>query len=340
MEKIKCDLCNSEDHKILFSQTDILHSSTDEEFNMVKCENCDLIFLNPRPTKQEIGKYYSDEYGDGIFHSHQNLFKKKSIQIFRLISDFAFSENSPLLLKFIARIILTPLFYLPVSKHKLVHNLHPKIKSYIDINAKGKFLDIGCGAGKHVHMYGYKESIISLSKKGWDVYGTEPSAGAKALLKKNGIKNVYDELLGANFKDDYFDVIRMNWSFEHVHYPTLYLEECKRILKKGGRLIISIPNYNGIIYKIFPNCVEIPIHLFYFSTDTFKKYCDKVGLKVVDYFTFSTLGKFLTGMSLMGRSDIDKYYIKNHSEAIKLQKFLNLMSDLDMGNDMVFNLTK
>lgn len=340
MENISCDLCGSKNHKIMFTQTDILHNSTNEEFNMVKCDNCGLNFLNPRPTKKEIGKYYSDEYGDGIFHSHQNFFKKKSIQVFRLLSDFALSENRPLLLTYIARILLNLLFCLPVSKHKLVHNLYPKIKSYIDTTNKGKFLDIGCGAGMHVHMYGYKESIISLFKMGWDVYGIEPSAGAKSLLNKNGIKNTYDEFLDSNFEDNFFDVIRMNWSFEHVHYPTLYLKECRRIIKPGGSIIISVPNYNGIIYKIFPNCVEIPIHLFYFSTDTFKKYCDKVNLKVIDYFTFSTLGKFLTAMTLMGKSEIDKYYVKNHREAIKLQKFLNLMSDLDMGNDMVFNITK
>ena len=51
------------------------------------------------------------------------FFKKKSIQVFRLLSDFALSENRPLLLTYIARILLNLLFCLPVSKHKLVHNL-------------------------------------------------------------------------------------------------------------------------------------------------------------------------------------------------------------------------
>ena len=45
-------------------------------------------------------------------------------------------------------------------------------------------------------------------------------------------------------------------------------------------------------------------------------------------------------MNLMGKSGINKYYIKNHGEAIKLQNFLNLFSDLDMSNHMVFNLIK
>ena len=77
MEKIKCDLCGSAKHDILFAQTDIFHNSTKEEFNMVECEDCGLNFLNPRPTQDEIGKYYSEQYGDGIFHNHQSFFKKK-----------------------------------------------------------------------------------------------------------------------------------------------------------------------------------------------------------------------------------------------------------------------
>jgi len=340
MEKVICDLCGSKDHKIIFKQTDIIHKSTDDYFNMVKCNNCDLCFLNPRPSQDQIGKYYTDEYGDGVFHNHQNKYKIKMINIFRNITNNAFSKKSFFLFKIISRLILTPLYYIPSIRKKVIHNLHPKVKSYIETSEKGKILDIGCGAGMHVHMYGYNEAIISLKKKGWDVYGIEPSEISRKLLKEKGIKNVYPDLLNSDFDNDYFNVIRMNWSLEHVHYPSLYLKECRRILKKGGKLIISIPNYNGILYKMFPDCVEIPIHLFYFSTDTFKKYCKKIDLKIVDYFTFSTLGLFLTGLDLMGKSNIDKYYIRNHQEAISLQKFLNLMSDLDMGNDMVFHLSK
>ena len=74
MEKIKCDLCNSEDHKIIFTQTDILHKSTDEEFNMVRCENCDLCFLNPRPNQKEIEKYYVKNHREAVkLHKFLNL---------------------------------------------------------------------------------------------------------------------------------------------------------------------------------------------------------------------------------------------------------------------------
>lgn len=337
MEKVKCDLCDSLNHKILFSQTDILHKTTTEPFQMVRCENCGLCFVNPRPTQNEIIKYYSNEYG---FHRHQSQLKRSIINIFGSIVNYAFSGNHPLILRFLAKILITPLFYLPIPQKKLVHNLNPKIRSFIDIKRKGRLLDIGCGAGMHTHMYGYEEAIIALSKKGWDVYGIEPSEKARKLLSDNGLKNIYPEFHTAKLKDDYYDVVRMNWSLEHVHYPTSYLKECKRILKKGGKLIISIPNYNGITYKLFPQCVEIPIHLYYFSTDTFKKYCKKLDFKIVDYFTFSNLGLFLTCLDLMGHSNKERYSIKNHRETIKLKAFLDLMSDLDFGDDMVFHLTK
>jgi len=127
---------------------------------------------------------------------------------------------------------------------------------------------------------------------------------------------------------------------EHIHNPTKYLEECKKILKSSGKLIIGIPNYNGITYKIFPECVEVPIHLYYFSLETFKKYCQKLEFEILDYYTFSYVPLFLKSLELMGHSNMHQYFIENFYEAVKLQTYLNVMSDLELGDDMVFCLTK
>ena len=59
-----CNLCNSEDFTFLFSGRDYLFYSPDT-FNVVQCNQCGLVFLNPHP--QNIGQYYRD-YHRGELH--------------------------------------------------------------------------------------------------------------------------------------------------------------------------------------------------------------------------------------------------------------------------------
>lgn len=61
MEFVKCNLCDVEKYKRLFLVRDYLFPK-DKEFQLVRCLNCGLVFLNPRPTIQEIHRYYPQEY--------------------------------------------------------------------------------------------------------------------------------------------------------------------------------------------------------------------------------------------------------------------------------------
>ena len=58
METINCDLCGSYSSTTIASQTDLIHNSTAEIFNVVRCNDCGLNYTNPRPSPDEIGKYY------------------------------------------------------------------------------------------------------------------------------------------------------------------------------------------------------------------------------------------------------------------------------------------
>lgn len=41
--------------------------STNETFNLVRCSDCDLIYIDPVPTREHISSYYSDEYYNPTF---------------------------------------------------------------------------------------------------------------------------------------------------------------------------------------------------------------------------------------------------------------------------------
>ncbi|MCL4497647.1 MAG: class I SAM-dependent methyltransferase [Deltaproteobacteria bacterium] len=73
MEYIKCSICGSES-KFLF-KTKNTHGAnriTEDEFSLFKCQDCGLIFVNPRPIKSEIIKYYNFNY-----YLPENKFKSK-----------------------------------------------------------------------------------------------------------------------------------------------------------------------------------------------------------------------------------------------------------------------
>ena len=61
------------------------------------------------------------------------------------------------------------------------------------------------------------KNYLNLSK---NVFGVEPNTLSQQILKKMKIK-VYSDISDINPMIK-FDFIRMNWSLEHVHYPSRY----------------------------------------------------------------------------------------------------------------------
>lgn len=57
MENISCPLCDSYKTSFITEAEDAVYP-TGERFTLVRCSNCGLVYLNPRPTIDEIGRYY------------------------------------------------------------------------------------------------------------------------------------------------------------------------------------------------------------------------------------------------------------------------------------------
>jgi len=116
MEIIRCNICGSKDYRILFENKDRLHKIDAVLFNVVKCSNCGLVYLNPQPTPEELKRYYPENYGP--YQANSETFKFSPLSIF---------------LKGMRRLI----------KNKIKK---PRI---IDRSVKN-YLDFGCGGGSHL----------------------------------------------------------------------------------------------------------------------------------------------------------------------------------------------
>lgn len=57
MEYVACNLCGEDDSEPLWEQ-----AAEGERFQMVRCRHCGLIYLNPRPSEEELAPYYGEGY--------------------------------------------------------------------------------------------------------------------------------------------------------------------------------------------------------------------------------------------------------------------------------------
>lgn len=75
LEKISCPICDSDDNRETIRSKDFRYNISDETFSVVKCDNCGFFFLNPRPLKLEVFKFYPS-----AFHQKDSSFFYKLIE--------------------------------------------------------------------------------------------------------------------------------------------------------------------------------------------------------------------------------------------------------------------
>jgi len=107
---------------------------------------------------------------------------------------------------------------------------------------KGILLDIGSGKG---------EFLAAAKKRGWEVFGIEPSKEFADFAKdKYGLDNINPDLKKANLPSEYFDVVTLNMVLEHVDEPHELVSEAERVLKKSGILFIEVPNTGSLLLRL------------------------------------------------------------------------------------------
>lgn len=141
----------------------------------------------------------------------------------------------------------------------------------------GRMLDVGCGNGYF---------LSAAERNGWEVYGTEVSSYSIEYCKnKFGIQVQRGEIIDTEYADNYFDVITLWHTFEHVKNPITYLQEFNRILKRDGLIFILVPNEKFLLnYLKGWNWIgksEILEHLFFFSANTLDAMLVKTGFKAI-----------------------------------------------------------
>ncbi len=103
------------------------------------------------------------------------------------------------------------------------------------VGSSQKVLDVGAGEGK---------IALSVMQAGNTVVGVDIAQGNVEKLAKRGIEayRVDAEKEKLPFKNGTFDVVVAGEIIEHLFDPFTFLAECARVMKKGGRIIVTTPN--------------------------------------------------------------------------------------------------
>lgn len=133
-----------------------------------------------------------------------------------------------------------------------------------------KFIDIGCGVG-------IPGRLIKENHKGCELWGVDIS---DEIIEKNKRENTdikyfqgyagYNDFLPSN----YFDVVFSGELMEHLDDPNVLFIEAHRILKPGGKLVISTPHENA---------VTSPEHVWEFTEEDVEKFFTDNKFKNIEY---------------------------------------------------------
>ena len=102
-----------------------------------------------------------------------------------------------------------------------------KSMSIFSSELKGRLLDVGCGSKPYQELFAVDDYI------GLDI-DNEASRNRK-------IADYFYDGKTFPFNEDEYDSVLCNQVLEHVFNPDEFLSEIKRVLKPGGRLLLTVP---------------------------------------------------------------------------------------------------
>jgi SAM-dependent methyltransferase len=263
-----CRLCSQEGDFLYKDLRDRLFGVSGV-WSLRRCPKCSLVWLDPRPVSEDVGKLYERYLTHDVTNFVPVLAGLRSrVRDAILAGELGYGV-------------------IPVGRCKklmgrVVARIRP-IKELVELNVmtlegtpRGKLLDVGCGNGQF---------LVKMEQLGWETTGVEFDDQAVKVARERFSLNVHGgSLQNANFTSQTFDAITMNHVIEHLLDPIDTLRECYRILKPGGKIVVVTPNIESLGHWMFGKCwyaLDPPRHLWLFSLGTLRACLELAKFRIV-----------------------------------------------------------
>ena len=171
------------------------------------------------------------------------------------------------------------------SMRRIAEENQRRLKLIKRAKPAGRFLDIGCAHGL----------LLDLAKRnGYSTFGVEPTSrnAEVASAKGHDVFNGWLDDFVTKIGDQRFDVITCLDVIEHIDNPKLFLTSALMLLAEDGLMVVSTPNYSGVIAKILGASdpyMTPPEHITFFTSNGISLLATSCGLKVKSFHCFGSL---------------------------------------------------
>jgi 2-polyprenyl-3-methyl-5-hydroxy-6-metoxy-1,4-benzoquinol methylase len=196
----ECPLCGSKKIEEFYRGIDEYYSG--KPVRCAVCQNCSLIFLNPKLTEEEYKNWYESVFQD----------KRRNIATF---------EEA-------------------VARTKGKYNKKLKQLKYFEnfVNKNSQCLEIGCGWGTLAKVvkdkFNCEVDVIEPSKLAAKV--------AAEHFGLNAFQGNFNSFVEQGHNNKKYDFIYSYHVFEHIAEPDIFLGKVKKILAPGGKLLLALPD--------------------------------------------------------------------------------------------------
>jgi len=177
--------------------------------------------------------------------------------------------------------------YLPAATLSLPEGTRARYREMLSVldrfrDGPGRLLDVGAGAGL----------LLSVAlDKGWETEGTELSLAASAAAAERGIRVHVGNLAGLPLEPRSFDAVVSLETVEHVPEPASFLAAIARLVRPGGGLLLTTPNYASLSRRLLGKewLAISSDHLCLFTPGALADQVARAGFRVIDVTTRTIL---------------------------------------------------
>lgn len=204
-----CVHCSGSHSEILWSGREHEYeNTTDESFSFVRCRECGVVRLDPRPDVSELDRIYPAEY-----------------YAYNLVSHEQGGER--------------------LTDRAKMWMYQRRVKKQIERVSKTgtlRVLDVGCGDGRLLDWYASSSVGARL-----ETHGIEINESAAKKARQQGHRVVVGRFeADAELEPGSFDLILASHVIEHVDDPVRFARRAAELLAPRGLFVAGTPNWDSV----------------------------------------------------------------------------------------------